>query len=157
MLQEICNGRRSRLQKGKTDGNDVEELMLNIPVASFVSAAMFWIAMTPSFVTAEGIGEQVVRGFYEALADGNGKRAAVFISPGKRTAKSYRPEALTNYYGQMNEPLRLESLERIHEYEYDVQYHFRGHGVTCNGRSTIYLEQSVKGVFIGRIVAHDRC
>ena len=60
-------------------------------------------------------------------------------------------------YGQMNEPLRLRSLERIGDNEYRVQYYFRGHGLTCNGDSTIYLESSSQGTFIEKIVAHGRC
>ena len=156
MHRETCSGKQKKRPKSKTDGSEMSQIT-HAPCREFFLLVTLWGVLFPLFVAANGIGEQVVRGFYESLSEGDGDRAVYFLSPKKRLSKNFRPEALAKYYGGMNEPIRLKSLEHIHNYEYLVSYHFLGHGVTCDGRATVYLEESSKGIFIERILAHDGC
>ena len=78
-----------------------------------------------SDMTAEyGTAATTVRGFYEALGAGSGDEAARFIVPERRVGP-FAPEAMSAFYGNLIEPLRVVSLQPNGPNRFLVRYHFR--------------------------------
>lgn len=55
-------------------------------------------------------GEATVRAFYGALGTGNGVAASSQVIPEKRSSGAFSPEAISRFYGNLSDPLRLTSI-----------------------------------------------
>ena len=90
----------------------------------------------------EGSAMTTVQGFYVALAAGDGKEAAKFVSPGKRRSGSLSASRLTSVYGGLVEPLALLEIVPLRADEYRVRYTFipRRSG-RCEGAAIVHTKK----------------
>jgi hypothetical protein len=118
-----------------------------------------WVTdiVTATDMTAEyGTAATAVRGFYYALAGGNGEEAAAFIVPEQRRGP-FSPDAMTRYYGDLVAPLKLLSLEPSGPGAYLVRYQFASRVRTCNGRAIVTTVNRGGSNLIASIQALDGC
>jgi len=107
--------------------------------------------------TAEyGTAATVVRGFYYALAGGNGEEAAAFIAPERRKGP-FSSDAMTRYYSDLVAPLKLLSLEPSGPGVYLVRYQFSSRARACNGRAIVTTVNRGGSNLIASIQALDGC
>jgi len=108
-------------------------------------------------MTAEyGAAARTVRGFYDALAAGNGDQAAAFIVPERRIGP-FSPAAMTDFYGGLVEPLRVISVDVAGPGAFLVRYEFRSRAGRCNGRAIVSTVSRGGANYILSIRALDRC
>jgi hypothetical protein len=87
---------------------------------------------------ANGGAMAVVQGFYLALAEGDGGRAARFVVPEKRAAGPLSPRAMSAFYGRLDEMLALTEVRRSAPDEFQVRYSFVSQGNRrCDGLAAV--------------------
>jgi len=105
-----------------------------------------------------GDGLDAVRGFYEALAQADGARANEFLVPEKRNSGAYEIGAMSRYYGNMREPVRLIAAEPMGNDGARVRYHYvYVNGRTCDGAAEVFLSRRDGRPLIERIRALNGC
>jgi hypothetical protein len=82
------------------------------------------ITLASSGFEGYGTAMTTVQAFYLALAAGNGDEAAKFVIPQKRSIGPLSAKAISNYYGNVVEPLTLIDVVRLHPDEFRVRYTF---------------------------------
>lgn len=98
-----------------------------------------------------------VRGFYQALAAGDGKQAAQFVAPKKRAAGPLSAAAISEFYRDLPEPLRLISV-RWQNGVFRVHYRYRAQGKPlCAGRADVYVVNIGGLNLIEKIKVLDGC
>ncbi|WP_164155261.1 hypothetical protein [Sandarakinorhabdus rubra] len=102
-------------------------------------------------------GEDVVRHFYLALERADGFSASQIIIPEKRNRPAFRPDALSDFYGALSEPLKLVSISQQPEGGYYVRYRYRAGSKACNGDAIVQTEARENGVFISSISPVSGC
>ncbi|MBR0776940.1 DUF4431 domain-containing protein [Bradyrhizobium diazoefficiens] len=65
-----------------------------------------------------------VQGFYLALAAGSGEAASAFLAPEKRRSGPLSADAITKFYGRLDEPLSLIDVSAVSAHEFRVRYTF---------------------------------
>ncbi|MGO8801459.1 MAG: hypothetical protein ACLQE9_16650 [Roseiarcus sp.] len=103
-----------------------------------------------------GTAATAVRGFYYALAGGNGEQAAVFIVPERRKG-AFSPDEMTRFYGGLVAPLELLSLAPSGPGAYLVRYQFASRARACNGRAIVKTVNRGGSNLIASIQALDGC
>lgn len=103
-----------------------------------------------------GTAATAVRGFYYALAGGNGEQAAVFIVPERRKG-AFSPDEMTRFYGGLVAPLELLSLAPSGPGAYLVRYQFASRARACNGRAIVKTVNRGGSNSIASIQALDGC
>jgi len=105
-----------------------------------------------------GIGAiSTVKGFYAALGAGDGREASRYIVPEKRGRGPFSAEAMTKFYGNMADPLRLLGVEAMSG-GYRVHYRYRVAGQkACDGRAEVRLVTVGDLNLIAGIKALDGC
>ena len=79
-----------------------------------------------------------VQGFYLALAEGDGGRAARFVVPEKRAAGPLSARAMSAFYGRLDEMLALMEVRRSAPDEFQVRYGFVSQGSRrCEGLAAV--------------------
>ncbi len=107
--------------------------------------------------TAEyGTAATAVRGFYYALAGGNGQEAANFIVPERRKGP-FSADQMTRFYGGLVSPLKLLSLQPSGPDLYLVRYQFTSAAGQCNGRALVKTVARGGLNLISGIQALDGC
>lgn len=97
------------------------------------------IAVVEDATTEYGTAATTVRGFYAALAGGDGGdggEAANFIVPERRVGP-FSPDQMTRFYSGLVSPLALLSIEPSGSDGYLVRYQFIGAAGQCNGRAIV--------------------
>jgi hypothetical protein len=113
---------------GRHTGHHHAPLML--PIAS-VSAAF-----DPT--KSHGTSMTTVQGFYLALGAGNGEEAAKFVVPEKRSSGPLSAIAISNFYGNLVEPLTLSDVVAMRSDEYRVRYTYVAPGRgRCDGEALV--------------------
>jgi hypothetical protein len=97
-----------------------------------------------------------VRGFYEALAEGSGSRAAEFVVPERRIGP-FSPAAMTAFYSALPERLQVISLDPAGPHTLLVRYRFRSTGRLCIGRAVVSTVSRNGASYIFSIKAPDGC
>jgi hypothetical protein len=98
----------------------------------------------------------VVRRFYKALAVGDGERAARLIVPEKRNGP-FSPEAMSQFYSTLVEPLHLIAIASNSESQYLVRYSFRSAKRACDGQALVTTEERSSIEMISGIRALSEC
>lgn len=116
------------------------------------------VAVAADPTDAYGTPMTTVRAFYLALAAGSGSEAARFVVPEKRASGPLSADAMTRFYGNLAEPLRLIDVERLAADEYRVRYAFvaRG-GKRCDGVSMVRTRQVQRDNLIESIRSLSGC
>lgn len=108
-------------------------------------------------VTREyGTAATAVRGFYYALASGNGGEAANFIVPERRKGP-FSADQMTRFYGGLVSPLELLSLQPSGADSYLVRYQFTSGAGQCAGRAIVKTVARGGLNLISGIQALDGC
>jgi hypothetical protein len=107
---------------------------------------------------SHGTSMTTVQGFYLALGAGNGEEAAKFVIPEKRSSGPLSAIAISNFYGNLVEPLTLIDVVPTRSDEYRVRYTYvapaRGR---CDGEALVRTN-NVGGLnLIGSIKAISGC
>lgn len=82
-------------------------------------------------------GEATVRAFYEGLRAGNGPAASAHVIPEKRSTGAFSAGAITRYYGQLREPLRVLDVVPMANGNYRVSYRYSAGRSRCNGSAVV--------------------
>lgn len=114
----------------------------------------------PALPPRAGVGDgvEVVRGFFAALTRADGTAANGFLVPEKRGKGAYDVAAMTHYYGNMREPLRLLSADYAGPDLVRARYHYvYASGRVCDGGAEVSLARRDGRPLIERIKALDGC
>ncbi len=104
-----------------------------------------------------GTAATTVEAFYKALETGDGMLAARFIIPEKTEKGLLSPGALSRFYGNLDEPLKLHDVHAIAEDRFLVRYRFRDGDRICDGRATVTTTRRDGRAFIKSIRADSGC
>jgi hypothetical protein len=115
------------------------------------------VAALGDVVDEYGTAATVVRGFYYALAAGDGRAAARFVIPEKRASGPLSAAALTGFYRNLTVPLSLRSVEPLRRDTYLARYTFTNGSKRCNGRAEVTTVRRRGENLIQRIKALDGC
>lgn len=102
-------------------------------------------------------GEAVVRGFYDALRAGDGRAASARIIPEKRAAGAYSAQAMSRFYGDLPEPIRLTGIVPLKGGAYRVSYSYSAGRSHCNGSAIVRTMRRGDRDLIRSITALDGC
>jgi Domain of unknown function (DUF4431) len=107
---------------------------------------------------AYGTAMTTVQAFYLALAAGRGEEAARFVVPEKRRRGPFSAEAITKFYGNLDERLTLINVVAVDQREYRVRYRFvaRG-GKRCDGEALVKTVRLDDENLISSIAALNGC
>jgi hypothetical protein len=107
---------------------------------------------------AYGTPMTTVQGFYLALAAGSGNEAVAFLIPEKRRIGPLSADAITSFYGSLDEPLKLIDVIPVAPNEYRVHYTFVAHRPNrCKGESLVRTVQLKNENLISSIRALNGC
>jgi len=98
-----------------------------------------------------------VRTFYNALGTGSGDVASAQVIPQKRSSRAYSADAISRFYGQLREPLRLTSISPLRSGAYRVTYRYAAPGSRCNGSAIVRLTSGGPRPLIRSIDATNGC
>jgi len=99
----------------------------------------------------------VVTGFYLALAVADGDSAASFILPSRRYGP-FAPDAMSRFYGSLDQRLRLLSVAALGNGVFEARYVFRARGGhVCNGVAIVTTSSSSGEPLIESIQAPSGC
>jgi len=104
-----------------------------------------------------GAGDATIRSFYQALGAGNGSEASAYVVPEKRTSRAFAPDAMTRFYGNLPEPIRLTGLTPLPGGSYKVTYRYSAGRTRCSGRAIVSVVQVHDRDLIRSIRALDGC
>jgi hypothetical protein len=105
-----------------------------------------------------GTAMTTVEAFYLALEAGNGDEAATFVVPQKRQPGPLSARAISLFYGNLLEPLRLLDVTPVQPDEYRVRYTFVAQGARrCNGTVIVKTTQIEGANLIESIRAVEGC
>jgi hypothetical protein len=115
-------------------------------------------AVSENHPIRQEMAENVVAAFYLALGVGDGNQASRYIIPAKRRSGPLSAEAMSRFYGDLEQPLELLDVAVLDSGRYRAHYRFTTKGgARCNG-SAIVSTTSVNGAeLISRIVAERGC
>jgi S1-C subfamily serine protease len=101
----------------------------------------------------------VVKGFYAALAQGNGNVAVQFITPAKQETGHYTAQGMSTFWGNVDTPIQILAVTpTIDSNVIQVVYSYKPQGKdTCNDVATISLEQIGGTWYIKKIVPQQGC
>jgi hypothetical protein len=102
-------------------------------------------------------GEASIRAFYRSLEAGNGTAASAYIVPEKRSSRAFAPEAMTRFYGQLREPIRLTSVAPLAGGSYRVTYRYSAGRTRCSGSAIVSVVHGQQGDLIRSIRALNGC
>lgn len=111
---------------------------------------------SPAF-SAGGGGEGTIRAFYAALGSGDGAAASAQMIPEKRSSAAFAPDAMSRFYGQLSQPIRLRSIEPLSRGAYRVSYRYSAGRSRCDGSAVVSLAHRTGRDFIRSIRALNGC
>ncbi|MBD2745757.1 hypothetical protein IC232_03510 [Microvirga sp. BT688] len=109
--------------------------------------------------TASGSATAVglVSEFYGALERGDGRGASARVIAEKQESGPFTAQALTKFYGSLDEPLKLLSADQAGPMQVKVRYRYRSGRKPCNGEATVSVVQTSEGIRIERIRSASGC
>jgi hypothetical protein len=100
----------------------------------------------------------VVSDFYVALGRADGFTASEHVVPEKRERGPLSPDAITQFYSHLSEPLHLVSVTQLDDGSVLAQYRYRtSAGRNCNGKALVSLRLSAGKYLIDVIRALSKC
>lgn len=120
-------------------------------------ASVVVISPTEDITEEYGTAATTVRAFYYALADGNGDQAAQYVIAEKRNRGPLSAAAISAFYGNLDKPLQLVSLEPQTKGRFLARYTFERKSQTCLGRSVVQTVRRSGKNLISSIRALDGC
>ncbi|PAX07375.1 nuclear transport factor 2 family protein [Sphingomonas lenta] len=110
-----------------------------------------------STTVARGSGETVVRTFYDALGRGDGDAASALVVAEKRGGRAFSPQAISRFYGDLPEPLRLTAVTPLADDTYRVSYRYSAGRSRCDGAAVVSLTSRDGRTLIRSIRALNGC
>jgi hypothetical protein len=99
-----------------------------------------------------------VRDFYDALARGDGARAAAVVVPEKREEGPLSAGELTRSYSSLRAPLRVTKIDPINDGEVFVRYHFvTADNHVCLGSAIVDTTPGDGGALVSGIHVFHGC
>lgn len=139
---------------------DFEEYISKYPHGQFAGLARNRVSVLvkPSFRSGSVSRAGVAQEFYMALAKGDGMRASAFVVPEKQNDGPLSPNAMTVFYRNLLQPLKLLNVVELSQDLVEAQYNFvtrTGH--VCNGRSLVQFVERDDRILIQSIKALNGC
>lgn len=103
------------------------------PLVAWVSS----ISPNGDITEEYGTAASTVRAFYHALAAGDGETAAGFVVAEKRVSGPLSGHALTRFYSNLAEPLKLVDIQPVGRDRYKVLYTFKAMASLCHGAAIV--------------------
>ena len=91
---------------------------------------------TPNVQLPESALDTVAR-FYQALSSGDGAAATSHVIAPKRAVGPLSGDAMSSFYGSLQEPLDLHSLRQVNEKVVEARYSYRATRTACDGRALV--------------------
>ena len=91
---------------------------------------------TPNVQLPESALDTVAR-FYQALSSGDGAAATSHVIAPKRAVGPLSGDAMSSFYGSLQEPLYLHSLRQVNEKVVEARYSYRATRTACDGRALV--------------------
>ena len=146
----------AHVEQAAESGRRLHAPAINYPGTAALETVGFRNAPKPT--AKEIVGEQIVRAFYTALENGDGKAASSLVIPEKREAGPFSASELSRFYGRLELPFRLIGVYRAGENLYNVSYNYKvRNGRFCNGRSLVTTMSLQDQVLIEKIQSPSRC
>ena len=102
--------------------------------------------------------KSAVEGFYLALGEGDGIEAAQYVIPAKRISGPLSAPALSSFYGNLREPLRLIHVADLGSGRYRASYQFATKsGAVCQGTAVVTTTGDYGNSLISGIRAENGC
>lgn len=99
-----------------------------------------------------------VEAFYLSLEIGDGASAAMFVVPEKRGKGPFSAVALTDFYGHLKRPLKLQGVTPLSPNKFHARYEFETrNGRVCNGSSVVTTKQVDGTNLVSSIKAENGC
>lgn len=102
-------------------------------------------------------GEAVLRAFYRALGRGDGEEASAHVVAEKRSSQAFSPQAISRFYGELREPLRLTAIVPLERGRYRVNYQYSAGQLPCDGVAVVSLTSRNGRDLIRSIQALNGC
>ena len=83
--------------------------------------------------------------------------AAQYVVAEKRGTGAYAPQALTDFYGKLAQPIDLLEIAQLSEAQYQVHYRYVAGKATCDGRANVTTVQRDGRHYIQAIKALNGC
>jgi hypothetical protein len=118
------------------------------------------VANIASGYAPSGNEADAVIAFYEALGRADGFAASQHVIPEKRYAPDgpLSADAITRFYSQLSEPLRLLSVSQLDDGTVHARYHYRtAKGVTCDGEALVTTRPTEHEWLIEHVRAMKNC
>jgi hypothetical protein len=108
-------------------------------------------------LSAGNVGEGTIRAFYAALGAGDGASASGQMIPEKRSSAAFSPGAMSRFYGQLSEPIRLTRMESLGRGAYRVSYQYSAGRSRGDGSAIVTVTHRNGGDLIRSIRALNGC
>ena len=93
--------------------------------------------------------------FYNALSRADGVAAAALVIPEKRGKGPFNEVNISNFFGSLKSPLKVESIVLVEPSKVNVTYNFvRQNGSICRSTATVVTEYKFGRTLIERISAN---
>jgi hypothetical protein len=92
--------------------------------------------------------------FYNALSVADGDIASSLVTPSKRGIGPFNEKNITNFFGNMREPLKVESVRQINADTVEVRYNYRYTQSQCNAIAIVETEYLLGNTLIKKIKAN---
>lgn len=123
------------------------------PLLAWVKAISFARDITKSYGTAA----TTIEAFYAALRTGDGNLASTFVVPEKTRKGPFSPQALTEFYGSLSEPIALNDVHSVGGSQFSVRYRFQNGKKACDGSAIVTMTRRGDRDFIQAIRAGSGC
>lgn len=111
----------------------------------------------PPVLAESDAGEAVVRAFYGALGRGDGEEASAHVVAEKRSSRAFSPQAISSFYGGLQEPLRLTAIAPLAGGGFRVSYRYSAGRARCDGVAVVSLTSRNGRNLIRSIQALNGC
>ncbi len=99
-----------------------------------------------------------MRGFYNALARGDGKRAAAMVAPDMREAGPLSAAELTRSYSSLRAPVSVTQIDPINDDKVFVRYHFvTADNHICLGSAIVDTTHRDGGALVSSVHVFHAC
>lgn len=127
------------------------------PLVAWVTMAQLAGPVPEGGIVETGTAATTVRSFYEALGAGQGEVASLMVAPEKRGIPAFTASAMSRFYGDLREPIRLAEFNQSGPDTFAVRYRYATTARACDGRAIVTTSSRAGTTYIESIRALDGC
>lgn len=127
---------------------------VGIPYTALNASSVTKTTKSDFGIKVENTPTSVVTAFYRALSKGDGSFASSLVVPEKRGAGPFNEQRISNFYGQMKQPLSVLSIVQTGDDTVEVKYTYRYSSYTCEGNALVTVRDYLGRILISKIKAN---